>query len=48
MNYPGPKSEKMLTELGHYVIVDPYPFVLGLPKCRVMRLVTIDGQEVFD
>lgn len=48
MNYPGPKSEEMLAELSRYVIADPYPFVLDLTKCHGMRLVTIDGQEVFD
>jgi L-lysine 6-transaminase len=48
MNYPGPKSKKMIDELGRFVIADPYPFVLDLPKCRGMRLATVDGQEVFD
>jgi L-lysine 6-transaminase len=48
MNYPGPISGKMLSELGHYVLAEPYPFVLDLSKCHGMQLVTVDGQEIFD
>ena len=48
MNYPGPISGKMLAELGHYVLAEPYPFVLDLSKCQGMRLTTVDGQEIFD
>jgi L-lysine 6-transaminase len=38
----------MLDELQNYVICTPQPFVLDLPKCHGMHLVTVDGQELFD
>lgn len=37
-----------LEELSHYVVAEPYPFVLDLAKGHGMTLVTVDGQEIFD
>ncbi len=47
-SFPGPKSAKMLEELGQYVIATPYPFAVDLAKCEGMWLVTVDGQRLFD
>lgn len=38
----------MIEELGKYVIMEGYPFVLDLEKCHGMWLVTLDGRELFD
>jgi len=46
--FPGKQSEEMLDELGHYIIVEPYPFVLDLEHSRGMYLHTIEGQTIFD
>ena len=46
--YPGAASRAKLEELSHYVIAEPYPFVLDLERCEGMWLVTVDGQRVFD
>jgi L-lysine 6-transaminase len=48
MTFPGPISRPLLAELGRYVIADPYPFVLDLPRCRGLTLVTVDGDELLD
>jgi L-lysine 6-transaminase len=42
------RSEKMLEELGRYVVADPYPFVLDLEKCHDAWLMTLEGREIFD
>lgn len=41
-------SQRMLRELSHYVVADPYPFVLDLGKCHGAWLVTLEGREIFD
>jgi L-lysine 6-transaminase len=41
-------SQQMLAELSHYVVADPYPFVLDLSRCHGSWLVTLEGQEIFD
>ncbi|HYD40677.1 MAG TPA: aminotransferase class III-fold pyridoxal phosphate-dependent enzyme [Anaeromyxobacter sp.] len=46
--FPGPKSQELIRELSRYVVVEPYPFVLDLPRCRGMWLVTVDGERIFD
>ena len=46
--FPGPKSRACLEELGHYVITDPWPFVIDLERCRGLALATIDGQVLQD
>ncbi len=46
--YPDEKSRKMIEELSHYVIAEPYPFVLDLKQCHGMYLTTIGGQKIFD
>jgi len=38
----------MLAELRRYVIADPYPFVVDLPKCSGMEIATIDGERLID
>lgn len=38
----------MLAELRKYVIADPYPFVVDLPKCAGMELATVDGERMLD
>lgn len=48
MKYPGPISQPMLEELGKYVVVEPFPFVLDIARGHGMFLVTVDGQEIFD
>lgn len=48
MKFPGPVSQRLLKELGHYVLADPYPFALDLARCHGMWLVTVDGQDIFD
>ena len=42
------KSRRMIDELVHYVIFEPYSFVLDLKKCEGMWLVTVDGNRIFD
>jgi len=46
--YPDEKSRKMIEELSHYVIAEPYPFVLDLQQCHGMYLTTVGGQKIFD
>jgi L-lysine 6-transaminase len=46
--FPGERSRALIDELGRYVIAEPYPFVIDLPKSRGMWLATIDGDRVFD
>jgi len=46
--FPGPRSQELIRELSRYVVVEPYPFVLDLARCRGMWLATVDGQEIFD
>src|SRR5215218_7360307 len=46
--HPGPIGRAMLEELGRYVLSDPYPFVIDLPKSHGMYLATVDGRELFD
>ncbi len=41
-------SRQMLDELSHYVVADPYPFVIDLEKCHGAWLVTLEGKEIFD
>jgi L-lysine 6-transaminase len=48
MNFPKPKSASLIKELNNYVIVEPYPFVINLKKCRGMWLETVDGDRLFD
>ena len=45
--HPNP-TQPMLDELAHYVIAEPYPFVINLEKCHGAWLATLDGREVFD
>lgn len=45
---PGPLSASMLAEMRRYVIADPYPFVVDLPRCDGMWLATLDGDRLFD
>ncbi len=46
--FPGPISQRMLTELSEFVIAEPYPFVLDIAKGDGMYLETVDGQRLFD
>jgi L-lysine 6-transaminase len=46
--FPGPKSAALIQELSRYVVVEPYPFVLDLARCRGMWLTTVDDQRIFD
>ena len=46
--YPGPKSRRMIRELGRYVLTSAEPFVLDLERCRGLWLATVDGQRIFD
>jgi len=46
--FPGPKSQRMLDEIGRYVIAQPQPFVLDLERCEGMYLVTVEGERIFD
>ncbi len=46
--FPGPISQRMLTELSEFVIAEPYPFVLDIAKGEGMYLETVDGQRLFD
>jgi L-lysine 6-transaminase len=46
--FPGPISQRMLTELSEFVIAEPYPFVLDISKGDGMYLETVDGQRLFD
>jgi L-lysine 6-transaminase len=46
--FPGPKSQELIEELSRYVVAEPYPFVVDLPRCRGMWLATVDGQRIFD
>ncbi|MGD0540979.1 MAG: aminotransferase class III-fold pyridoxal phosphate-dependent enzyme [Tepidisphaeraceae bacterium] len=41
-------TQQMLDELAHYVIAEPYPFVIDLEKCHGSWLATLDGREIFD
>ncbi len=47
-SYPGHQSAEMLSEMGRYVIAEPYPFALDLERCEGMWLGTADGQRIFD
>jgi len=38
----------MLDELSHYVIAEPYPFVVDLEQCDGMWMATVDGHRLFD
>ncbi len=44
----GLSSRAMLDELAHYVIAEPYPFVIDLSKCHGPWLITVEGKEIFD
>ncbi len=44
----GPDSRAMIDELKRYVVFDPHPFVLDLPRCEGMWLVTVEGDRIFD
>ena len=46
--FPGPKSAPLLAELRRYVIADPYPFVVDLPRCQGMEIATLDGDRLTD
>ena len=46
--FPGPKSAPLLAELRHYVIADPYPFIVDLPHCSGMEIATLDGDRLTD
>lgn len=46
--FPGPISAGLLSELRHYVIADPYPFVVDLERCEGMEIATVDGQRLTD
>jgi len=46
--FPGPQSQRMLDEIGRYVIAQPWPFVLDLEQCEGMWLVTAEGERLFD
>jgi L-lysine 6-transaminase len=48
MPYPKADSRRMLDELSHYVIAEPYPFVVDLEKSRGMWLATVDGDRIMD
>jgi L-lysine 6-transaminase len=48
MTYPKPHSAQMLAELAEYVITEPFPFVVDLAKCRGIKIVTVDGDEITD
>jgi L-lysine 6-transaminase len=48
MTYPKPQSAAMLAELAEYVIAEPFPFAADLEKCRGIKLVTVDGDEIID
>lgn len=48
MTYPKGQSAAMLDELSNYVISEPYPFVVDLEKCRGIKMVTVDGDEITD
>ena len=48
MTFPKPKSAAMLAELSQYVIAEPYPFATDLERCRGVKLVTVDGDEIAD
>lgn len=45
---PGPASQKMLTELSEYVVMNPQPFAVDLAASEGMWLTTVDGQRLFD
>jgi L-lysine 6-transaminase len=38
----------MLEELSRYVVTEPYPFVVDLPRCDGMWIATVDGERLFD
>ncbi len=38
----------MLEELGHYVIAEPFPFVVDLANSRGLTLTTVDGERITD
>ena len=46
--YPKARSAAMLDELGHYVIAEPYPFVVDLAQSRGLSLATVDGDRITD
>ena len=48
MTYPKPQSAALLAELSQYVIAEPYPFVVDLERCRGLKLVTLEGDEITD
>jgi len=41
-------TQQMLEELSHYVIAEPYPFVVDLANSHGSYLATLDGREIFD
>jgi L-lysine 6-transaminase len=45
---PNNPTRQMLEELSHYVIAEPYPFVVDLEKSHGSYLATLDGREIFD
>lgn len=44
----GPESQRMISELQRYVVVDPQPFAVDLDRCEGMWLATVDGDRLFD
>lgn len=46
--FPGPHSQRLLHELGRYVIADPQPFVVDVAASQGMWLATVDGDRIFD
>lgn len=38
----------MLDELRRYVLADPFPFVVDLPRCQGMIIATVDGERLTD
>lgn len=48
MQFPGPKSQKLLQEFDKYTSSNKKPFVIDLEKCHDSYLVTVDGQEILD
>ncbi len=48
MPYPKADSQRMLDELSHYVIAEPYPFVVDLEHSQGLWLATVDGDRIMD
>src|SRR5271154_2408737 len=45
---PNNPTRRMLEELSHYVIAEPYPFVVDLENSHGSWLATLDGRRIFD